>query len=272
MNNNRLMKQILIPGYIQFVLCIIFWIGVALGLFKNISLFIYILMASLFLCALLVIGATYLFDRFYLKNINDTLQNLDDLNMKLRTQRHEYLNEMQVVYGLLELQEYDEALSYLKPVYADIAKVGKALKTARPAVNALLQSKMEKAQRCNTDLYIEVSSDLSQITMEQWDICKVLGNLIDNSITAVSLNEKEKKVHVCIQENSQNYLFLVYNNGPEIPENKRELIFKKGYTSKKEAGHGLGLGIVKEIVNRNHGEIKLRSNAEKTEFEVIIRK
>ena len=66
---------------------------------------------------------------------------------------------MQVVYGLLELEEYEEAVKYLRPVYADIAKVGKALKTSKPAVNALLSSKMEKAEKQEIQLFVEVSSD-----------------------------------------------------------------------------------------------------------------
>ena len=72
----------------------------------------------------------------------ETVNNLEQLNARMRSQRHDYINQMQVIYGLLELEEYDEALDYLKPIFTDMMKVGKALKTKIPAVNALLMAKM----------------------------------------------------------------------------------------------------------------------------------
>lgn len=69
--------------------------------------------------------------------------------------------------------------------------------------------------------------------MEQWEVCRILGNLIDNAFTAVSGMDGEKKVHLCIQENEKQYLFIVYNNGPVIPENKQGTVFKKGVFKQK---------------------------------------
>ena len=58
----------------------------------------------------------------------------------------------------MELQEYDEAKKYLDPVFKDILKVSKALKTAQTAVNALLQAKMKVAEKNQIDLFLEVRS------------------------------------------------------------------------------------------------------------------
>lgn len=270
--SNRLIRRILIPSYIQFFLCLLFWIGAGVNAFSVLYAGLYILMALLMFSSIAIILASFMLDRFYLDRIHESLSNLEELNLKLRAQRHEYLNEMQVVYGLLELGEYEEARDYLKPVYTDIAKVSKALKTVKPAVNALLQAKMETAGRMGVGLFVEVSSNLSAIRMEQWDLCKVLGNLIDNALTAVADIDGEKYVRVQIAENEEVYLLEVYNNGPVIPKEKQELIFKKGYSSKKEEGHGMGLGIVKEIVSMAMGRITVSSNKGKTLFSVYIPK
>lgn len=272
MKNNKLVRRILVLCYIQFFLCILFWIGAGTNFFTKVSLCVYVLMTGLLFCNLLMILFIFMFERLYLDAIRESFQNLEQLNMKLRSQRHEYLNEMQVVYGLLELDEYEEAREYLKPVYTDIAKVGKALKTSKPAVNALLQTKMEYAEKYCVQLYVEVSSDLSGITMEQWDLCKILANLIDNAITAVSNNTGDKEVHVQITEDEKNYILNVYNNGPVIPDNRQQMIFKKGYSSKKEEGHGLGLGIIKDIMEDQNGVISLDSKEGKTDFEVKLPK
>lgn len=234
---------------------------------------VYVLFAMLTVCSAWVILMAIMIDRFYLNNIHESLDNLDKLNNKLRAQRHEYLNEMQVVYGLLEIGEYEEARDYLKPIYADIASVGKALKTSKPAVNALLQAKMELAKTKGIKLFIEVSSDISGVKLEQWDLCKIIANIVDNGITALeSWDIQDKQVHIQITENADSYIFSIYNNGPVIPKDKLPHIFKNGFTSKKEEGHGLGLGIVKSIVEGNKGTIEVESVPGKTSFVVKLPK
>lgn len=71
---------------------------------------------------------------------------IEGLNTELRAQRHDYLNHLQVVYGLMELEEYEELKRYLTPVFKDMLKTGKALKTSKPAINALLKAKMDEAE------------------------------------------------------------------------------------------------------------------------------
>ena len=68
-------------------------------------------------------------------------RNMENLNRTLRSQRHDYMNHLQVVISMIELEEYDNLKEYLEPVYLDIQKTGKALKTSKPAVNALLSAK-----------------------------------------------------------------------------------------------------------------------------------
>lgn len=50
---------------------------------------------------------------------------------------------------------------------------------------------------------------------------------------------------------------LVEDNGPGIPEELLPDIFVKGITTKGEEGLGIGLYLVKDIVNKGKGEITL---------------
>ena len=78
----------------------------------------------IFCVALVVIltGCIIILIRNYLKLLNrndaliETIDNLSRLNDKLRMDRHDYLNQLQVVYGLLELEVYDEMNSSLREV------------------------------------------------------------------------------------------------------------------------------------------------------------
>jgi sensor histidine kinase regulating citrate/malate metabolism len=202
----------------------------------------------------------------------ESLKNLEQLNYELRAARHDYLNHLQVVYGLLELKEYEDLKSYLAPVYKGIMKTGKALRTSKPALNALLKAKMEEAEGKQMDLYVEVKSDLQKLTVEDWQLCKVLSNLIDNAMTALKEAEGEKKLEIDINEDREYYLFSVSNNGPMIPQEQQTTIFKRGFSTKKETGHGMGLAIVSDIVKENKGSVSVSSTEEKTEFTVKFRK
>jgi len=236
---------------------------------------VYLILAvgMLLLCGIFMLAFLYIMPRGGDRQLLQSIEDLEALNLTLRAQRHDYLNHFQVVYGLMELGEFEEARKYLAPVYKDILKVGKALKTSKPAVNALLQAKLAEAEEKGIDLYLEVRTDLSCLSMESWNLCKVLANLIDNAIRAVyESGEEEKKVEVQIAETAGGYEFCINNNGPGIPEQMQREIFRQGFTTKKESGHGMGLYIVQKILSENNGSIELSSTGEKTCFRAVIPK
>ena len=210
--------------------------------------------------------------RLQMLQLQESLKNLEQLNFELRAARHDYLNHLQVVYGLLELEEYEDLKRYLTPVYKGIMKTGKALKTSKPALNALLKAKMEEAEGKEIDVYVEVKSDLKQLSVEDWQLCKVLSNLIDNAMTILLEKAEERKLEIDINEDRENYLFAVSNNGMAIPKEQQENIFKRGFSTKKEAGHGMGLAIVSDIVKENRGTITVNSTEERTSFTISFRK
>lgn len=231
-----------------------------------------ILVVVLLVCILLLMRSC-----LRLRARNDTLresiENLSRFNDRLRSDRHDYLNHLQVVYGLMELGEYDEMEAYFRNVYRELLKTGKAIKTSKPAINALLAAKSAEADAKGIELVIEVKSDLSTLGMEDWELCKVLSNLIDNALRALEDSDRaEKQLRVDITETQEGYVFEVGNNGPAIPEEMRETIFRRGFTTKKGEGHGQGLAIVSDILTENRGTITLKSDERETLFTVVFDK
>lgn len=202
----------------------------------------------------------------------ESYRHLEELNSTLRAQRHDYLNHLQVVYGMMELNEYEELHNYLEPVYKDMLKTGKALKTSKPAINALLKAKMGEAEGKDIDVYVEVKSDLKDLRVADWEICKVLSNLIDNAMTALEEQSDVKKIEIDITETKEEYVFSISNNGPMIPAEVQEHIFKKGFSTKREEGHGMGLFIVQNVLKENSGSISLTSDENETAFVVRFQK
>jgi len=200
------------------------------------------------------------------ENLQISYRNLEALNSELRGVRHDYQNHVQVVYGLMELEEYEELRNYLEPVYKHMLKTGKALKTSKPAINALIKAKMDEAEGKGIDFYTEVKSDLGRLKVADWELCKILSNLLDNAMTALEGLEQERKITLDISEDKGLYRFSVSNNGPQIPIHMQSEIFKEGISSKKGTGHGMGLYIVSNVLRKYDGKISLFSDEEETEF------
>lgn len=210
-----------------------------------------------------------------LRNSFDSLKASYDetllLNDKLREQRHDFLNHIQVVHSLIEMKNFEEASQYMEKVYDDIQLVGKVMKTRSPAVNALLQVKNNSCEKHGIDFKILSTTRLSSPAMEAWDICAILGNLIDNAIHAVS-KTNNGKILVSMRESLDNYIFKVKDNGTGISDEIVEKVFDMGFTTKGKYGQGIGLAVSKKKLVENGGDIRFTTGSKGTIFTFTVPK
>lgn len=203
-----------------------------------------------------------------LDDMDQTIEAQEDLNITLRAQRHDFLNHLQVVYSLIEMKEYKEANDYIERVYGSIASVGKVLRTANPAINALLQVKLGVCEKGGIQVKLDIRSAWKDLSIPGWEMCKVLGNLLDNAIDALQ-EVSDRRLTLTLTEDLKAFRFSVKNSGPMIPVKLQASIFQPGITT-KAAGHGMGLFIVRRTVQEWGGDIRLISDAKETEFSGFI--
>lgn len=270
MNTKKIMGTSIILSIVQIIL-IILTIIVLKGEFPNyiVSVVTAIICLGVANTIITVISYTYL-QKLQNKTLKASMKDLEELNRTLRAQRHDYLNQIQVVYGLLDMEEYDEARNYMNSVFKEMTKLSKALKTSEPAINALLQAKLQVAESKSIDMYLDIRTDLKELKIEPWELCKVLANIIDNAMTALEQKEGEKEIHLCMEQDKKNYIFQIANNGPAIPASQKKLIFEEGYTTKKENGHGMGLYIVNKVIGDIGGSLEVESNEKQTSFNIKL--
>ena len=207
---------------------------------------------------------------FHYNMIKNTLDELQNLNVTLRAQRHDFMNHLQVVYGLMEMEEYKEATGYLETVYKDIQKVNQVLRTSSPAVNALLQAKVLFGEKRGITTKLTITTQLNDLKMPAWEFCRILGNIIDNAIYVLQEKDGDRLIEVELYEDLKSYGFRIKNNGGKIPQNIINRIFEVGITTKGDKGDGMGLAIVKELVEEYQGKICVKSDDECTFFEGSI--
>ena len=202
--------------------------------------------------------------------LQDAYAQLEDLNGTLRAQRHDFMNHLQVVFSLLELEDYKEASDYIERVYGDIRRVSRTLKTAHPAINALLAAKVGDCEARGVHVDLQIESPWAGLPVESWEMCRVLGNLIDNAMDAMK-DAPEPRLLIRLSESVQSYTFVIANNGPMIQPSIAERIFQRGFSTKGE-GRGMGLSIVRGIMESGGGRLTLASDERETRFEGTLPK
>lgn len=204
--------------------------------------------------------------------IDETNHQLIELNNTLRSQRHDFMNHLQVVYGLIEMDEYTDAKDYIEKIYKDIQKVNGVLKTKNPAVNALIQAKIIHAEKLDIIFKASLKTQLQDLPMPSWEFCKVLANIIDNGIYALKEAPNKRLLYLELYEDMKGFGFIINNNGPKIPEGIIDKIFEGGFTTKGKDGEGMGLSITKGTLERFGGSITVSSNDDITQFKGYIPK
>ena len=79
--------------------------GILLGLQTDVIVYSEMLLdlsiCLVLLSSLLSLAGLFSVLKYQKKNYQDSLENLEKLNIRLREQRHDYLNQVQIVYGLM---------------------------------------------------------------------------------------------------------------------------------------------------------------------------
>ncbi len=107
----------------------------------------------------------------------------------------------------------------------------------------------------------EVTHDsLPTVSGDRTQLAQVFQNLIGNAIKFRS--EKPPCVHIGVERRDTEWIFSVRDNGIGIPPECHEkifIIFQRLHTRRYYEGNGIGLAIVKRIVERHGGTIRLDS-------------
>ncbi|MFJ2453196.1 sensor histidine kinase [Pseudomonas protegens] len=92
-----------------------------------------------------------------------------------------------------------------------------------------------------------------RLPWDREDLLELLGNLLDNACKWA-----DAQVRLSVEERPQGFRLAVDDDGPGIPEARRDEVFGRGTRLDEQThGHGLGLGIVRDIVDACGGTLNL---------------
>ena len=192
----------------------------------------------------------------YSETILDSIEDLDveTLRQFMKTIKNEGEHLQSIVSDMLEFSKIESDSFSMKFKRVDI------LNLLRESYEGL----MAKALESNVKFSLSIPDTIENayVTADPKRIRQVVDNLVMN---AFKYNDNPSpEVKIILHEERDDYVIEVYDNGSPIPEEEKKQIFQKFYrveTMKaKASGTGLGLALVKEIVEKHHGKVWVEDN------------
>ncbi|MBQ8382732.1 MAG: Spo0B domain-containing protein [Clostridia bacterium] len=213
-----------------------------------------------------VVGAVgILHDRAEYTKLMEDLTGTRYLVDSMRANNHDFTNKLQVILGLIQMEMYDEATSYIQHITivqrATISKIMKAVD--EPAVAALLIGKTARASELNIRFVLRESSYFSNsdLHLPTEALVTVIGNLIDNAFEAMNEGEEyteQKELLFGIYSRPGAVLITADDTGVGISPEDLPHVFENGYST-KGTGRGTGLYQVKTLVEGLGGTVTVES-------------
>lgn len=192
---------------------------------------------------------------FYVENTQAMLKSIN-------SQRHDFNNHINCLYGLLKLNKGKEATEYIERLVDEINEFNIVVDAGNPILTALLNTKLTIAQR--DKIYMEVDVNLPEkMGIESIDLSIIVGNLLDNAIEACNRETLDSKyIEVDMNIRNENLIIRVCNS--KSSEIKADLYNDKdNFTSKEDsANHGFGLNNIRQAVEKYDGIVKFEDNGE----------
>ena len=182
----------------------------------------------------------------------------------MRANNHDFTNKLHVILGLIQIGQYDKAISYIQNISIiqreTISKVMNSIEN--PSFAALIVGKIARSSECNVKFILNEGSCLKNedISIPSEALVTITGNLIDNALDSMNkdTSKNEKELSLGIYTRPGELLIIVKDTGTGIPVEIKEKIFENGFST-KGPGRGIGLYHVKQLVSSLGGTITVES-------------
>lgn len=236
--NTELIKHLRIPQWQRILIVYSFTLLAILNLYTVKNLF----------SALSTLRTTQIY--------KDNIKSLDNFINILRAQRHEFNNHLQIIWGLICVGKYDDAVRYIEQISENLKSTSKFYGLGCAELSALIFAKSSLAQKYDINFEFHYNVDFSNLKFDSMDLINICGNLIDNAFYYAKCS-LSKYVVLEINDTGSQVEISITNSGSYIDDCKKEKIFELGYSTKNSTG--LGLFIVKSTVEKYGGQIEVFS-------------
>lgn len=213
-----------------------------------------------------IIGAVATFrDKLQLDQIDQRLSDIGQYANSLRSQRHEFMNKLHLISGLIKMKEYDMVNDLIEDINEEQQDLLNFFlsKIHDSAIVGVLIGKMHRAKELGIQLVVDSESVVPDPCPYRDIVITLLGNAIENSLEAISERHTKNssgRVTVCFQDEMNRLTIIVQDNGPGIDPKLGEDIFMDGVSTKGK-GRGFGLALLTRLISNIGGQLSIESSS-----------
>lgn len=212
-------------------------------------------------------------DRTELQQLTRQLDAVGTMSAALRAQRHEFANQLHTIAGFMSIGQHGQAKDYLARISATGPlkfPVQQAELLQDPYLQAFVGAKGVEADERGVTLRIGPETLVRGHVTEPQDVTTVLGNLIDNAVSAaVAGSSTQRWVELELLDqpgpDGGTLHIVVADSGDGLGEVEPERVFVEGFTTAEPAeggiarsgGQGLGLALVRQLARRRGGDVRV---------------
>ncbi|NMC77546.1 MAG: PAS domain-containing sensor histidine kinase [Candidatus Methanofastidiosa archaeon] len=202
-----------------------------------------------------------------IKELNETLRILNKIL------RHDILNDLTIVLTVCDLMG-DVNPKLKEKASRALEKSINLIERIRELEQAIISGENVQKVEINK-VILEVIKNYPEIDFKvtgQCEICtdEAIFSVLDNIIRNAIIHGKTKKIDIDIIRTEKMCKVRIADYGIGIPDNIKHRIFEEGFSYGNHKSTGLGLYIVKKIVERYGGAIKVEDNTPKGAIFTII--
>ena len=213
------------------------------------------------------------------KSLEQELTSTKNYADLLRAKTHEYANRLNVLSGMLQAERYTDAVEFLQQESdGDQAMLRQIIQTIEnSAVAGLIFAKHNKAKDLQLEFLIDSDCQLGLYSPQANEtLVTLLGNLLDNAMLAAWHNRHLTPafVKLFISDRNAHIMLQVEDSGAGVDAKLETRILDFGVSSKHNTEqNGIGLYLVKKIVDQYHGSLDWeRSEENTTVFSIYLDK
>jgi two-component system cit operon sensor histidine kinase CitA len=204
-------------------------------------------------------------DRNEIDSLSAQLSQVKRYVDNLRIMRHEQLNRMTTLSGLLHMGRYEEAVEFIQAQSEHAQELLDFISSrfSSPTLCGLLLGKAARAREKGVSLNFDPSCRMDRpfYSLAEAELISIIGNLLDNAIEATQRAPlPHEPVEVLIRLNERELIIEVADQGNGIDPEIGERIFERGITTKTCGDHGIGLYLIESYVTQAGGTIEVADN------------
>lgn len=169
------------------------------------------------------------------------MQLLKKEQVEFRKVKHDLINLLTTASGFIEMGKTEKALEILRKTGNSFSEISGTPICSNDTLNTICYIKQQMAEKINVTLKIDIMEN-AFLKIEDYDLCRLLHNIMDNAINASSKLMSNRTVEISIEISPD---FFCVKSRNEYSQQKK--------TKSTDGVHGNGINIINDIAKKYSG-------------------